>query len=103
MKTEIISVILLLDLILSLTAAELITIHKLNTLEQGLLGGDTPQELYLAFRDEEAYFAFIFSREEIRELELSFFEYTLSEDEEGKSRLGEEISHLRRQLLLFFG
>ena len=101
MKTEIIAIVLLFSLIFALIGCELITIKKLDRLEARLSEGCEPRELYEAFCQEENFFLFIFSREEIRELELAFFEYTLTAEENEKHRLAEEISHTRRQLLLF--
>lgn len=102
MKTELIAIALLLALILTLVGAELITLTKLNHLEKRLMDGADANELYECFRKADDFFIFIFSREQIRELELAFFEYSLSGGEEEKSRLAEEISHVRRQLLLCF-
>ena len=100
MKTEVIAILLLLALIIALLGAELLTLGKLESLAEMLEAGQDAEALYHAFRREERFFSFIFSREEIRELELSFFEYTISQEEENKSRLREEISHIRRQLLI---
>lgn len=100
MKTEIIALLLLLSLILTLGATELITLHKLNELERQLNEGSSANALYESFRREENFLVFIFPREKIRELELAFFEYTIVENEEEKSRLAEGISYARRQLVL---
>ena len=101
MKTEIIALVLLFSLILMLIAAELITLHKLNELETKLNEDADSHTLYESFQQKEKFLVFIFSREKIRELELAFFEYTVSANEENQSRLAEQISYARRQLLLF--
>ena len=102
MKSEIIALVLLLCLILTLAAAELVTLYQLNSLKAQLNEGADARSLYESYRKKERFFVFIFSREQIRELDLAFFEYTIEANAQAKSRLDEQISYTKRQLLLVF-